>query len=260
MPPPSAQPPSTPRCQTPLYHSADGWRDLLEPIVERYRGTGKKLCYRGDAAFASPDNYDYPEEKGILYAIRLKANAKLYEHIEHLLTRLVGRPPKKPKVFCHDFTYRAGSWGKPRRVVAKVERRSGELFARVGFIVTNLSKKAENVVSFYNQRGNCGRYIKEGKNPMSWTRLSCSRFIPNRVRLALFVLAYNLADFFRRFALPKEAPSWSLQSIQLKMIKIGAKVISHARRTIFRPAEVAVSEALFTKMLARIHGLRHAPG
>ena len=63
---------------------------------------------------------------------------------------------------------------------------------RVGFIVTNLSAKAKNVVTFYNKRGNCEQWIKEGKYALSWTRLSCTRFASNQVRLALFVLAYNL--------------------------------------------------------------------
>jgi hypothetical protein len=80
------------------------------------------------------------------------------------------------------------------------------------------------------------------------------------VRLALFVLAHNLADFLRRFALPREASAWSLQSIWLKPARIGAKAVSHARRTVFQLAEVAVPEALFTKILSRIHGRRHAPG
>ena len=140
-----------------------------------------------------------------------------------------------------------------------MEWHSGELFPRVGFIVTNLSKKAKNVVRFYNQRGNCERFIKEGKYALSWTRLSCCRFISNQVRMALFVLAYNLGNFLRRFALPKEVSHWSLRSIQLKLIKIGAKVISHSRRMVFQLAEVAVSEALFVKILTRIHGLRYAP-
>jgi hypothetical protein len=240
-------------------HSADGWRDLLEPIVDGYKGTGKKLYFRGDAAFASPDIYEYLEEKGILYALRLKDNRRLDKYIKPLLTRPVGRPPKKPQVFYHDFLYRAGSWKKSRRVVAKVEWHRGELIPRVGFIVTNLSKNAKNVVRFYNQRGNCERFIKEGKYALSWTRLSCSLFVSNQVRLALFVLAYNLGNFLRRFALPKEVSAWSLRSIQLKLVKIGAKVISHARRTVFQLAEVAVSEALFVKILACIHGLRYAP-
>ena len=135
----------------------------------------------------------------------------------------------------------------------------GELFPRVGFIVTNMSAKAKNVVRFYNRRGLCEQWIKEGKYALSWTRLSCTRFASNQVRLALFVLAYNMGNFLRRFALPKEVAYWSLRSIQLKLIKIGAKVISHSRRTIFQMAEVSVSEALFAALLERIHTLAYAP-
>ena len=102
-------------------HSADGWRELLEPIVDRYKAAGKKLYFRGDAAFASPDVYEYLEEKGILYAMRIKANSKLYEHTDHLMVRPVGRPSAKPKVIYHDFSYRAVSWDKSRRVIAKIE-------------------------------------------------------------------------------------------------------------------------------------------
>jgi hypothetical protein len=172
-------------------HSAKGWRELLEPVLQRYADSGAKLYFRGDAAFASPDIYEYLEEKGILYAIRIKANNNLYREIEHLLTRPVGRPPKKPRIFYHSFSYRAASWTRSRRVVAKVEWHQGELFPRVGFIVTNLGRKPANVTRFYNQRGNCEQWIKEGKLALSWTRLSCTRFICNQVRLALFVLAYT---------------------------------------------------------------------
>ena len=70
----------------------------------------KKLYLRGDAAFASPDVYEYLEDKGVLYAIRLKANNNLSSEIDHLTTRPVGRPSRKPKVFFHDFSYRAASW------------------------------------------------------------------------------------------------------------------------------------------------------
>ena len=217
-------------------HSAKGWRELLEPVLDRYANSGRKLYFRGDAAFASPDIYEHLEENGILYAIRLKANNNLYAEIEHLLTRPVGRPPKKPRVFYYSFSYRAASWNKSRRVVAKVEWHQGELFPRVGFIVTNLGRKPSNVTRFYNQRGKCEQWIKEGKLALSWTRLSCTRFICNQVRLALFMLAYNLGNFMRRFALPKIVSHWSLRSVQLKLVKIGARVISHSRRTIFQCA------------------------
>jgi hypothetical protein len=240
-------------------HSADGWRDLLEPIVDRYRAAGKRIYFRGDAAFASPDVYEYLEDNGVLYAIRIKANSRLYEEIDHLMTRPVGRPSAKPKVLYHDFTYRAGSWDRSRRVIAKIEWHSGELFPRVGFIVTNLSKVAKNVVRFYNQRARCENHIKEGKYALSWTRLSCSRFISNQVRLALFILAYNLGNFLRRLALPSEISHWSLRSVQLKLIKIGARIVSHARRTVFQMAEVAIPGELFAEVLARIRSMAAAP-
>ncbi|RJP34903.1 MAG: IS1380 family transposase [Actinobacteria bacterium] len=240
-------------------HSADGWRDLLEPIVDRYKHTGKKLYFRGDAAFASPDIYEYLEDKGILYAIRIPANDVLYEGIDHLMTRPVGRPPAKPRVIYHDFSYRAGSWDRSRRIIAKLEWHQGELFPRVGFVVTNLSRVAKNVVRFYNQRGLCEQRIKEGKGALSWTRLSCTRYMANQVRLALFVLAYNLGNFLWRLALPAKISHWSLSSVQLKLIKIGAKVVSHARRTVFQMAEVAVPGELFAEVLAHIRSLAAAP-
>jgi hypothetical protein len=231
----------------------------LEPIVDRYKDTNKKLYFRGDAAFASPDVYEYLEDKGILYAVRIPANDVLYEEIDHLMTRPVGRPPKKPRIFFHDFSYRAKSWKRSRRVIAKVEWHQGELFPRIGFIVTNLQRKPENVVRFYNKRGVAEGWIKEGKYALSWTRLSCTRFSSNQVRLALFILAYNLGNFLRRFALPSKVSHWSLWSIQLKLIKIGAKVVSHSRRTVFQMAEVAVPGELFVDLLGRIRSLATGP-
>src|ERR1700692_2515389 len=91
-------------------------------------------------------------------------------------------------------------------------RHPGELYPRVGFIVTNLSRPAERVVGFYNQRGTCERWIKEGKNAVKWTRLSCCSFAANAVRLQLHALAYNLANVMRTLALPEAVARWSLTS------------------------------------------------
>ena len=179
-------------------HSADGWKEMLEPIVARYEKETVREYFRGDAAFAKPEIYEYLEEKGFLYAIRLPANDVLQAEIEHLLTRPVGRPPRKPIVWFADFNYQAASWDRARRVIAKVEWHRGELFPRVGFIVTNMSAQAQGVVHFYNGRGTAEQWVKEGKYALNWTRLSCQHFVPNQVRLALFVLAYNLGDFLRR--------------------------------------------------------------
>jgi Transposase DDE domain group 1 len=157
------------------------------------------------------------------------------------------------------FTYRAQSWSKLRRVVAKVEWHVGELYPRVGFIITNLARAAERVVAFYNQRGTREQHIKEGKNAIKWTRLSCRAFAANAVRLQLHVLAYNLGNFMRTLAIPKTAQPWSLTSLREKLVKIGAKVVSHGRYVTFQMAEVAVPRQMFADILSLIAQLRAPP-
>jgi hypothetical protein len=241
-------------------HSADRWQEVLTPTVERYQRQGVRQLLRGDAAFAKPEIYEYLELRGIGYAIRLPANDILEQEVKHLLKRPVGRPPQKPIVLYHDFRYQAGSWDRPRRVVAKVEWHRGELFPRVGFIVTNLSVKAKGVVHFYNGRGTAEQWIKEGKYALNWTRLSCHRLVANQVRLQLFVLAYNLGNFLRRLGLPRAIKDWSLRSLQMKLIKMGGRIVRHARQIIFQLAEVAVSRELFAAVLERLTRLSPSPG
>jgi hypothetical protein len=240
-------------------HSAEGWRALLEPVIARYRKCSLDLYFRGDAAFAKPELYELLEQEGIGYAIRLPANSVLQERIGHLLTRPVGRPPKKPQAFFASFHYQAESWTKPRRVVAKVEWHQSELYPRVGFIITNLKRPAERVSRFYNGRGTTEQWIKEGKLALRWTRLSCHAFRDNAVRLQLFALAYNLANFLRSLALPDEVAHWSLTTLREKLVKIGARIVRHGRYLVFQLAEVAVPRALFAEILRRIDRLRESP-
>jgi len=133
---------------------------------------------------------------------------------------------------------------------------AGELFFRVGFIVTNLRWKSSNVVKFYNKRGTAEQWIKEGKYALNWTRLSCHDLVDNQVRLQLFALAYNLGSFLRRLALPKSVKQWSFCTFRDKLIKIGAKVISHSRYVIFQMAEVGAARILLREILDRIRQLR----
>ena len=240
-------------------HSADGWRAVLEPVIVRYRDRVKRLYFRGDAAFANPEIYEFLEAEGMGYAIRLPANRILQDKIGYLLKRPAGRPPHEIRRYFASFSYEAQSWKKPRRVVAKVEWHAAELYPRVGFIVTNLARPAERVVGFYNQRGTAEQWIKEGKGAIKWTRLSCRTFAANAVRLQLHALAYNLGNFMRTLAMPKTAQPWSLTSLREKLIKIGAKVVSHGRYVTFQMAEVAVSRQMFANILSLIARLRALP-
>ena len=118
------------------------------------------------------------------YAIRIPANEILERDVAELLTRPVARPRHKPVVRYKSFLYQAQSWKTARRVVAKVEFHVGEPFPRVGFIVTTLTLPSRAVVRFYNKRGTAevaAATIKEGKQAVKMTRLSCHRFRSNEV-------------------------------------------------------------------------------
>ena len=233
-------------------HSADGWEQLLLPEIERQQKLGKEVWFRADAAFAKPDIYEALEERGAKYAIRIPANDCLMRDIAELLTRPVGRPAYKPVVWYKGFLYRAASWTTARRVVAKVEFHAGELFPRVGFIVTNTQLRNRKVIHFYNQRGKAEQWIKEGKQAVKMTRLSCHRFRGNEVRLWLSILAYNLGNLWRRLVLPKEIGKWSLTSLQQRLVKTGGRLVKHARYYWLMLAEGHLTRGRFAAMLRRI--------
>jgi Transposase DDE domain group 1 len=240
-------------------HSAEGWDEILLALIDRYRRHGQTVVVRADAAFAMPALYEALERLGVRYAIRLTANDVLERQIEDLLIRPRGRPSHAPLVRYRSFHYQAASWDRPRHVIAKVEHHLGELFPRVGFIVTSLTGTNRAVVRFYNQRGTAEQWIKEGKEATHWTRLSCHRFRANEVRLLLGVIASKLGNLLRRLALPRAVQSWSLTSLQQRLFKTGGRLIRHARYFILQLAESHLTPTLFRQILARIERLAWHP-
>jgi len=131
-------------------------------------------------------------------------------------------------------------------------------YRKVGKFTSALLGKITSALT-YNHWGTAEQHIKEGKNAIKWTRLSCRKFRDNAVRLQLHALAYNIANFMRTLALPKEVEHWSLTTLREKLVKIGAKVVRHGRYVTFQLAEVAISRALFAEILRLIDRLRPAP-
>ena len=244
-------------------HSADGWEHVLSPVLARHSAEARpsitRRRFRAVAAFAVPALFDPLEAAGWDYAVRIKGNPKLHERIGWLAKRRPGRPPHHVVRHYTSFHYRAQSWSKARRIVAKIEFHPGELFPRIGFIVTNRSLPNERVLAFYNQRGTAEQHIKEGKHALKWTRLSSMRFAANAVRLQLHALAYNLANFLRTLATPEAVATWSLTSLRERLIKTGARMVRQARYAVFQFAEAAMPRALFAGVLDLINGLRGPP-
>ena len=151
------------------------WRRSCDPATSPARTTGRNgSCPRStasrprdSASRSGPTppsrgrrSYEALEARGVQYAIRIPANKNLELAIEDLLFRAPGRPSLKPLIRYKSFQYQADSWTTPRRVVAQVEHHVGELFPRVGFIVTNLPIHNRAVVRFYNKRGTAEQWIK----------------------------------------------------------------------------------------------------
>ena len=187
--------------------------------------------------------------------IRIPANENLQWNIAELLTHPVGRPSHRPLVRHKSFLYQAASWNTARRVVAKVEFHAGELFPRVGFIVTNLDTNSRTVVRFYNKRGTAEQWIKEGKQAVKMTRLSYHRFRSNEVRLWLSLIAYNLENLWRRFVLSKRIEKWSLTRLQQRLVKTGGRLVKHVRSFWLLLAESHLTRRLFGSRVRRIEAL-----
>jgi hypothetical protein len=236
-------------------HSAEDWEELLLPEIERQQKLGKEVVFRAHAAFAKPEIYAALEERDVKYAMRIPANDSLERDIAELLTRPVGRPSHKPVVWYKSFLYQAASWKTARRVVAKLEFHLGELFPRVRFIVTNLETDSRAVVGFYNKRGTAEPWIKEGKQAVKMTRLRCHRFRSNEVRLWLSLMAYNLGNLWRRWAVPRRIGNWSLRSLQQRLVKSGGRLVKHARYYWLLLAEGHLSRRLCGSMRRMIAAL-----
>ena len=224
-------------------------------------GARSRACYfRADAAFANPEVYEFLEAERLKYAIRLPAN------------RVLAGPHRLPAQAPGRASAERGppllrqlplSGGKLEDSRAGSSPRSNGIPA--SFIPASASSsptcrdRPESVVAFYNQRGTCEQWIKEGKGAIKWTRLSCRSFAANAVRLQLHALAYNLGNFLRTLATPEPIKDWSLTSLKEKLIKIGAKVVSHGRYVAFQMAEVAIPRHLFADILRLIAELRPPP-
>jgi hypothetical protein len=136
-------------------------------------------------------------------------------------------------------------------VTARVESHWGASFSRVGSVVTNLEIDGHAGIQLYNERDTAEQSIKEGKQAVKMTRLSCHRFRSNEVRLWLSLIAYNLGNLWRRLVLPQRIGNWSLTSLQQRLVKTGGRLIKHARYFWLLLAESHLTRPLFGAMLRR---------
>ncbi len=169
------------------------------------------------------------------------------------MKRPPGRPSKKPLVEYKGFLYQAASWKTARRVVAKVEHHSGELFPRVGFNEPDVAGSGGGTV--LQQARDSGAMDQRRQTGGEDDAVELSRFRSNEVRLWLTIIAYNLGNLWRRLVLPQRIGTWSLTSLQQRLVKTGGRLVKHARYYWLLLAESHLTRRLFASMLGRIDGL-----
>ena len=187
------------------------------------------IVYRGDSHFAYRQVFTWIEQQqNVLYTTGLTANDVLESMVEAHITRAkkLYEQNKRKVVLFHSFNYRAESWDKYRRVVAKVEiLDDGKLNVR--YIVTNMKQAKATVLykQIYCARGQAELYIKEHKLYLKSDRTSCHRFAANQFRLLLHSAAYVLLHALKTNIL--RHTQWAnatISTIRLRLLKIGARV------------------------------------
>ena len=232
---------------------------LLRPVVRRLqqRFAGRSIAIRADGDFAKSPLLDFAEYAECLYAIGMPRNPKLEGQVEALRRRAEKQWERsgQPVRLYTSFFYKAGSWAHARRIVAKVEYTA--LGRNLRFVVTNRRGSARDVFDWYEQRGQAENFIKELKRDVAADRLSCSSYRANAFRLQLHAVAYNLLVLFRRHLLRgTQLAAATMESLRLRLFKVGARVQRSARRLWFHLASAWPGQPLFCTVLERLAILR----
>ncbi len=235
-------------------HDSWGALAILRRVVERIwqRLPKTEILLRADAGFAAPAFYEFCEAAQISYVIGQITNSRLIRKGQRWMTkakRIFQRTGEKTKVF-GSFKYRAKSWEKSRRIITKAEVLP--LGENPRFVVTNMPGDPASLYSFYTDRGQMENHTKDLKNALCADRLSCHRFLSNQFRLLLHTAAYILMFSLREELSKTTLASAQMDTLRLKLLKIGAKVVVTARRVWFHLASSHPAQPIWNFLAARL--------
>ena len=223
-------------------HASRGAVAVLRRIVRRLRAEwpGVEIEVRADGGFAAPAVYEYCESEGITHTVGLVPNARL----ERLAESLAERAARESEAggggkvrLVAECEYEAGSWGVARRIVYKAEAqrverpgRPARTLTNTRFVATSRSDEPEALYDWYVGRGEAEGWVKDLKRGVKADRLSCHRFWANQFRLILHAAAYWLLDHLRGKLVAAGLARMQLDTLRLRLIKIGGRVRQLATR------------------------------
>jgi hypothetical protein len=203
-------------------------RRLLRKLRAAWPGVPVEL--RADSGFAVPRLYAWCDANAVDYTIGLIPNDTLEARAAPLLADAQARSAEQggAKVrLAGESRYQAGSWPTARRVVFKAEILDKGPNTR--FVVTTRADAPLALYDWYVDRGEPENWVKDLKNALAADRLSCHRFWANAFRLLLHAAAYWLLDQLRRWLLAADAARLQLDTLRLRVIKIGGWVRESTR-------------------------------
>ncbi|MCK4261037.1 MAG: IS1380 family transposase [Halanaerobiales bacterium] len=230
---------------------------FMDPVLVRYRKMHKKtsLVIRADSGFAMPKLYELAKKQSVAYAIRLKVNAilsKLSTELTEEFYDKYGSDFTKMHTHYGEFMYRAKSWDKERRVVCKIQRKTGELLPSYTFVVTSMKASAKDVIRFYSKRGTMENFIKEAKLDFGMDTLSHSSYIANANRLMQMVLAYNLNNLMRRLCFSEDEKPKRMHTLRTLLTKVAGRFICSGRYSTFKLCSSYPYKSFFVDLFERI--------
>jgi hypothetical protein len=234
-------------------------RAILKLLVRRFRQVwpNVRIVFRGDSGFCRWRLMRWCDRHGVQYIIGLAKNAVLQRMARREIVTARWRHRRtghKQRIF-GEVTYAAKTWDCPRRVIVKAEHTDHGANPR--FVVTNMPGQPQDLYdTVYCQRGNMENRIKEQQLGLFADRTSCHDFLANQFRLMLSSAAYVLVDGLRRLALVgTEMATAQVQTIRVKLLKVGARVKASVRRVVFHLASGYPLQQLFRRVAARLQTL-----
>lgn len=237
-------------------HGNAGGVAVLKRVVRalRERWPEVSIELRMDSGGAVPAIYDWCEREGIIYTIGLISNARLTD----LAAPLVAEAQRQraatgtEKVrLVGETAYQADSWEHPRRVVIKAEALPKGPNTR--FVVTSRADPPQALYDWYVDRGAGENWIKDLKVACFADRLSDHRFWANQFRLLLHAAAYWLLDTVRRWLIIRAVPPLHLDTLRLRLLKIGGRVWQRSDRVQVRLAASHPGQPLWGQLAAYRH-------
>jgi Transposase DDE domain group 1 len=235
-------------------HAGAGALAILKRLVRRLRARWPHVTIelRADAGFAKPEIYAYCEHERIPYTIGLVTNPRLEQLASPLVADALAQQAAAAgaKVrLLDEASYQADSWPTPRRVIIKAEALAKGTNTR--FVVTTRTDPPETLYAWYTDRGETENWIKDLKLTCFADRLSCHRFLANQVRLLLHGAAYCLLDTLRRWLVRAGTERMQLETLRLRLLKIGGRVRELATHVHLRLASSHPGESLWYRLAAR---------